>query len=83
MVATLYLRDVPEALVNSLKRRARGNRRSMNAEALAILHSTLEADQVAEDVIEGLRTLRFEIPEGLSPADVVRRGRDARDQGRP
>ena len=83
VVPTLYLRDVPETLVKSLKRRARRNRRSMNAEAVAILQETLEADQSAEDVIEGLRRLRFEIPEGMSPADVIRKGRDARDPGRP
>ena len=82
-VPTLYLRDVPEALYKGLKRRARRNRRSMNAEAIAILQETLAAERADEDVIEGLRRLRFVIPEGLPPAEVIRQGRDARDPGRP
>jgi plasmid stability protein len=83
-VATLYLRDVPEALYKGLKRRARRNRRSMNAEALAILQQTLEVEQADDDVIESLRRLRFMIPEGVPrPAEVIRQGRDARGPGGP
>ena len=83
-VPTLYLRDVPEVLYKGLRRRARRNRRSMNAEAVAILQETLDAESADEDVIESLRRLRFTIPEGVpGPAEMVRRGRDERDPGRP
>jgi plasmid stability protein len=83
VVPTLYLRDVPEALYKGLKRRARRNRRSMNAEAVAILAETLEAERDYDAVIDDLRRLRFVIPEELPPAEAIRRGRDARSPDRP
>jgi plasmid stability protein len=80
---TVYLREVPDPLYRALQRRARRNRRSMNGEAVAILEEALDAERGSEEVIASLRRLRFAIPEGLPPADVIRQGRDARGPHRP
>ena len=83
-VPTLHLRDVPDAVYESLKRRAGRNRRSMNAEAVAILQETLDAERDYDDILERLRGLRFTIPEGApSPEEVIRQARNARHPGYP
>lgn len=40
---TLYLRDVPEHVIEELRRRASASRRSLNAEAIVCLEQALEA----------------------------------------
>ena len=83
-VPTLYLRDVPEAVVRTLRRRARRNRRSMNAEAIAILQQALDGDRAESDLMERLRSLRYARPEGAPTAEeLIRQARDERDPGRP
>jgi plasmid stability protein len=78
-VATLYLRDVPEALYRSLKRRARRNRRSMNAEAIAILQQALDGDLAEDDLMERFRSVQYTVPEGeLTGAEIIRMFRDGR-----
>ena len=79
-VPTLYLRDVPDVLYKGLRRRARGNRRSMNAEAIAIIQQTLESERADDDLIGHLRSLRFTIPDDLpAPEELIRQMRDAGD----
>jgi plasmid stability protein len=83
-VPTLYLRDVPEALYKGLRRRARQNRRSMNAEAIAILQQAMDRQHADDDLIEHLRSLRFTISEGVpAPEEMIRQARDAADPYRP
>jgi plasmid stability protein len=74
---TLYLRDVPEPLVKRLRRRARKNLRSMNAEAIAILEDALEDEYDAGELMAEFRRLQFTVPED-SPTEkeMIRRGRD-------
>jgi hypothetical protein len=56
----------------------------MNAEAVAILQETLDAERDYDDILERLRGLRFTIPEGApSPEEVIRQARNARHPGYP
>jgi plasmid stability protein len=78
---TLYLRDVPESLVERLRRRARRNRRSMSAEAIAILQRAVDDERDDLGLIRRLRQLQYTVPEG-APSDVelIRQARDERDR---
>ena len=79
-VPTLYLRDVPESLYARLRRRARRNRRSMNAEAIEILGHALDADLDGDDLMTRFRRLQYTVPEGMpTGADLIRMDRDALD----
>ena len=81
VMPTLYLCDVPETLVKSLKRRARSNRRSMNAEALEILQQALDAEQADDDLVARLRSLQYTVPDGMpTGVDLIRMDRDERDR---
>jgi plasmid stability protein len=83
-VPTLYLRDVPESLYARLRGRARRNRRSMNAEAIAILQEALGRDRAESDLMARLRSLQYTRPEGAPTAEeLIRQGRDERDSRRP
>ena len=78
---TLYLRDVPESLVARLRGRARRNRRSMNAEAVAILQGALDDELEDDDLIARFRSLQFTVPEGApSVVEAIRMGRDELDR---
>jgi plasmid stability protein len=78
---TLYLRDVPEALYKGLKRRARRNRRSMNAEAVAILQRTLDEERAESDLMARFRSIQYTVPEDApSPAEIIRQGREERER---
>jgi plasmid stability protein len=78
---TLYLRDVPESLYTRLRRRARRNRRSMNAEAVAILQQALDGDLAETELMARLRKLQFHVPEGgPTEVELIRQGRDERER---
>jgi antitoxin FitA len=78
---TLYLRDVPDSLVERLRRRARRNRRSMSAEAVAILQRAVDDERDDVSLVRRLRQLRYAVPDG-EPSDVelIRQGRDELDR---
>lgn len=81
---TLYLRDVPETLYARIRRRARRNRRSMNAEAIEILQRALDADLDGEDLMARFRSLQFTVPEGApTVVESIRMGRDDEFDRRP
>jgi hypothetical protein len=57
-MATLTLKNVPEALVGQLKEEAKQNRRSLNQEALSRLESSVALRRrSAEEVVADLRRL--------------------------
>jgi len=81
VVPTLYLRDVPATLVERLRRRARRNRRSMSAEAVAILKQTLDGDLADEDLMARFRRLQYTVPENAPDAvELIRKGREERER---
>lgn len=78
---TLYLRDVPESLLAGLRRRARRNRRSMNAEAVAILQQAFDDAVQDGELTKRLRSLQYTVPPGgPTAAELVRQGRDELDR---
>jgi plasmid stability protein len=75
-VPTLYLRHVPAAVVTRLRRRARRNGRSMNAEAVALLQSALDEEYDPEEWIAEFRRLQFSVPGSPETPELIRAGRD-------
>lgn len=79
-MATLNIRNVPEGVVKTLKRRAKQNGRSLNAEVVEILKNSGERYTEA-DLLRELDELHAEwvLPEGApSPEDVIREAREER-----
>lgn len=76
MPKTLTLRNVPDAVVRALRRRARRNGRSMQAELLSIVGSAI-VDKAS--MVEQLRACR----EGMENPMSVREIDSAIREGRP
>ena len=80
-VPTLHLRNVPGPLYERLRKVAKWNGRSMNAEAVALLEEAVERNERAVTVTEELRRLAAEInlpPDAPTPEELIREGRDER-----
>jgi plasmid stability protein len=80
-VPTLNIRNVPEKVVASLKRRAKENGRSLNAEVVAALKDYDERHARAADLLRQLDEFRaeFVLPDDApKPEDVIREARDER-----
>jgi hypothetical protein len=79
-VATLYVRDIPPALYNQLKRWARESKRSVNAEVIALLEGEAQRRNGRANWFQEL--LEFRRQHTL-PREVVDQGiqaiRDHRD----
>jgi plasmid stability protein len=78
---TLHIRNVPAGIVNRLKRRAKKNGRSLNAEIVAALEASVEEEQRREWVSKRLEELRaeFVLPAGSPDAvELIRQGREER-----
>jgi plasmid stability protein len=78
---TLNIRNVPGSVVATLKRRAKENGRSLNAEVVEILKDSAERHKQAADLLRELDELRAEwlLPEDApKPEDVIREARDER-----
>jgi plasmid stability protein len=82
-VPTLNIRNVPENVVATLKRRAKESGRSLNAEVVQVLMDSAQRQEQAADLLRELDELRAEwlLPEDApAPEDVIREGRDERDR---
>jgi plasmid stability protein len=80
-VPTLNIRNVPTRVVTTLKRRAKENSRSLNAEVVEILKDSSERYEQAADLLRELDELRAEwlLPEDApKPEDVIRQAREER-----
>ena len=80
-MATLHIRNVPENVVRTLKRRAKQNGRSLNAEVVEILKDSGERYEQAADLLRELDELHAEwvLPaDAPTPEDVIREARDER-----
>jgi plasmid stability protein len=80
-VPTLNIRNVPERVVATLKRRAKENGRSLNAEVVEALKDYDERQTHAEELLRQLEEFRaeFVLPEDApKPEDVIREARDER-----
>jgi len=80
VVASLYIRDVPESLYNSLSTRARRHGRLPNAEILDILGDVADHERDASRITRRLAQLAAEIqlpPDAPTPEQLIREGRDS------
>jgi plasmid stability protein len=80
-VPALHVRNVPERVVATLKRRAKENGRSLNAEVVEVLKDYDERHTHAEELLRQLEEFRaeFVLPEDAPrPEDVIREARDER-----
>ena len=80
-VPALHIRNVPERVVATLKRRAKENGRSLNAEVVEALKDYDERHTHAEELLRQLEEFRaeFVLPEDApKPEDVIREARDER-----
>jgi plasmid stability protein len=80
-VATLYVRNVPEVVIDKLRANARAKSRSLNAEALEIL-AEAAADMSATPITDQIEEIAKRLnlgPGGFDPVQVVRELRDAED----
>ena len=79
---TLNIRNVPASVVTDLKRRARQNGRSLNAEVVQALRESVEQGRSRQSVRERLFALRERgplLPDGAPrPEDVIREEREKR-----
>ncbi len=83
-MATLHLRNVPTRVYERLRRRAKQNGRSMNAEAVALLEEVVERDARAATITDELRRLAYEInlpDDAAKPEEIIREMRDAPPRG--
>jgi plasmid stability protein len=80
-VATLYVRNVPEVVIDKLRANARAKSRSLNAEALEIL-AEAAADMSATPITDQIEEIAKRLnlgPDDFDPVQVVRELRDAED----
>jgi plasmid stability protein len=78
---TLNIRNVPEKVVATLKRRAKENGRSLNAEIVEALGASVEEERRRKWVAKRLDELRaeFVLPKDAPDAvELIRQGRDER-----
>jgi plasmid stability protein len=78
---TLNIRNVPEKVVATLKRRAKENGRSLNAEVVEVLKDYDEQHTRTEELLRELDEFRAEwlLPDDVpAPEDVIREARDER-----
>lgn len=79
---TLNIRNVPSDVVAGLKRRARRNARSLNAEVVDALRDSVADERRRQSVRERLYELREQGPllpdDAPRPEDVIRTERDKR-----
>jgi plasmid stability protein len=80
-VPTLNIRNVPEKVVATLKRRAKENGRSLNAEIVEALGASVEEERRRKGVAKRLEEIRaeFVLPKDAPDAvELIREGREKR-----
>ncbi|HEY8843805.1 MAG TPA: Arc family DNA-binding protein [Gaiellaceae bacterium] len=79
-MATLHLRNVPTKIYERLRRRAKQNGRSMNAEAVALLEDAVEREDRTGSITAELRRLANTInlpPDAPRAEEIIRQDRES------
>jgi len=78
MSVSLSIKNVPEAVVDRLRERAKRNRRSLQGELLDVVERAAQELPIlsARDVYERIK--RLNLPNGPGSVDIIRKMRDAR-----
>ena len=82
-VATLHIRNVPEKVVATLKRRAKQNGRSLNAEIVEALGASVAEEDRRRSVAKRLEEMRGEFllaQDAPDAVELIRQGREERAQ---
>jgi plasmid stability protein len=82
-VPTLNIRNVPERVVATLKREAKKNGRSLNAEVVEALKDYDERHKHAGELLRQLEEFRREWlapPDAPTPEEMIRAGHEERDR---
>jgi hypothetical protein len=77
-MATLYIRNVPDAVVETLKQRAAAQGRSLNAEALALLGGATGERLGVDEVLERIRVNAASQAVEVDAVELVAEGRRER-----
>lgn len=79
----IHVRNVPADVVERLKRRAKRNGRSLNAEIVDLLATSVEEEREPGWVAKRLAELHAKYPpleEPVDAAELIRQGREERDR---
>jgi plasmid stability protein len=79
-MATLYVRNVPDRIYGSLRRRAQRSGRSINSEAVEILADAAAVEASLTPIVDRLREIAARIqlpPDAPTPEELIRELRDA------
>jgi plasmid stability protein len=78
-MAQLLIRDIPPEVVDSLKERAKRNRRSLQSEARLILEQAVDRSTVIERLADSASEMRARLA-GRAQTDSVAMIREARER---
>ena len=80
-MATLHIRNVPDSVVECLKERAATRRRSLNAEAVAVLSASAVERRSVDELLREIQELAasLNMPDDWDPAEDIRQGHAERD----
>lgn len=80
-MASITLRDIPDALHERLRAAAERNRRSLNSEIIALLEQATVPRPSAEEVIARIKKLNKGIKHRFTEEEIVGTIRRMRDEG--
>lgn len=80
-VPAIHIRDVPDGVVENLRRRAKRNGRSLNAEVVRVLAQSAAREQRETPIAKRLEEIARRInlpPDAPRPEELIREDRDSR-----
>jgi plasmid stability protein len=82
-VPAIHVRNVPKDIVDRLKRRAKLNGRSLNAEIVDVLGASVEGDREPGWIARRIAEIHERYPrhgEPIDAAELIRQGHEERDR---
>lgn len=79
-MSILHIRNVPDALYQAIRERARRQRRSIGAEVILLLQEALRREQAQEQILAEIRRRRFFNPDAVGAPDSTTLLREDRER---
>lgn len=79
-MSILHIRNVPDALYQAIRERARRQRRSIGAEVILLLQEALRREQAQEHILAEIRRRRFFNPDAVGAPDSTTLLREDRER---